>query len=179
LARRGLALSAGLLAMALSENAAATLPAALQRITLQAAMRFAAGRTAPSGPVSPQVAALTNGVLRSLRLGVVKPVAAVGLALGLIVLVIWLLLLRGGTGRLPDAAKEEPKAPPVAPREEGDEKKLQGDWKMDRAVFEGQPMPDVGIDNALWTFQGDKVIFRRDGQKAHFTYKLTPDQKPR
>jgi RNA polymerase sigma factor (sigma-70 family) len=180
LERRGLALSAGLLAAALAENAApAALPAALRAVTLKAALRFAAGNTSPGGPVSPRVAALTRGVLRSLRLGELKPVAAVGLALGLIVLVICLFLFRG-RARQPAGVAKEDDVKPAAAREEGDEKKLQGDWKMAGAVFNGRQMPVVGLDNTLWSFQGAKFILQLDGRVvAHFVYKLAPDQKPK
>jgi RNA polymerase sigma factor (sigma-70 family) len=186
LTRRGLALTTGLLAAALAENtaAAAPPPAALRAVTVKAAMRFAAGRTAPGGSVSPRVAALTNGVLRSLRLGELRPIAIVGLAaLGLIVLVICLLLLPRGARQPATAAKEDDaKARPVpaAPREEGDEKKLQGDWRMAGVVSNGVRTPIVGLGGTVWSFQGEQIILRLDGQVvAHFAYKLAPDQKPK
>jgi RNA polymerase sigma factor (sigma-70 family) len=181
LIRRGLALSTGLLAAALSENAAgAAPPPALRRVTLKAAMHFAAGRTAPGGPVSVRVATLTHGVLRSLRLGELKPVVAVGLALSLLVLVICLLLPRGARPPSGDGKEESRNTPQVpAARDDGDEKKLQGDWKMAGAVANGVPV--VGGDpDHMWSFQRDKVIVRFEGQPAaQFVYKLATDQKPK
>jgi len=187
LVRRGLALSTAALAAALAENASATaLPAALRGVTLRAAKRFAAGDTTSGGPVSPRVAALTDAVTRSLRLEPWKvrwkAVAAAGLALGLIVVVIWLLLLgRGARGPGGAANEDGAKAPPPpAAREEGDEKKLQGDWKMAGGVWEGNQMPAVALSDTLWLVQGDRIIFQADGQVVgHFAYKLAPDQKPK
>jgi RNA polymerase sigma factor (sigma-70 family) len=181
LVRRGLVMSMGLLTVVLAENtaAAAPPPPELRAVTLKAAMHFAEGRTAPGGPLSPRVAALANGVLRSLRLGKLKAIAAVGLALGLLVLVIWLLLPRGG----PQPAGAARENDGVAPRalevlEERDEKKLQGDWKMVGGVFDGRQFP-LGPRPPIWNIQGDKIIQRINGQEDHLTFKLAPDQKPK
>jgi RNA polymerase sigma factor (sigma-70 family) len=82
LARRGLALSAGLLAGALTTDAAgAVLPAALAAGTLKAALLVAAGR-AVAGVVSGRVDALTKGALQTMLWTKVKIVTACVLALG-------------------------------------------------------------------------------------------------
>jgi RNA polymerase sigma factor (sigma-70 family) len=76
LARRGLSLSAGTLATALTEQAAsATVPAALTNAALQAALTGAAGG-GTAGAVAAPVAALTEGVLRSMTLAKLKMSAA-------------------------------------------------------------------------------------------------------
>jgi RNA polymerase sigma factor (sigma-70 family) len=83
LARRGLALSGGVLALTLTRNAAtAAVPAPLAGSTLQAAARIAAGNAA-AGTVSAPVAALTEGVLQTMSTSQVKRVFAVMLAVGL------------------------------------------------------------------------------------------------
>jgi RNA polymerase sigma factor (sigma-70 family) len=183
LARRGLALSTGLLTAALAENAGAAVPpAALRAVTLKAAKRFAAGRTAPGGPVSPRVAELVNAVVRSLRLRELKTIAAVVLALGLVVLVIFLLLHRRAPR--PDAPGQGDNAgrppPVVAQWEEGDEKKLQGDWKVGRFVMNGVQQ-DAGGDmgGLVWSIQGNTLILRAEDQTLRFVFKLFPDQKPK
>jgi hypothetical protein len=75
LARRGVVLSVGALAVALAQNAAAA-PAALVGPTVKAARLAAAGQAA-AGAVSARVAALTEGVLRTMVLSKQKTVLAV------------------------------------------------------------------------------------------------------
>jgi RNA polymerase sigma factor (sigma-70 family) len=83
LARRGLTLSGGVLALALTRNAAAAaVPAPLAGSTLKAAALVVAGRAA-AGTVSAPVAALTEGVLQAMCMSQVKRVFAVVLAVGL------------------------------------------------------------------------------------------------
>jgi RNA polymerase sigma factor (sigma-70 family) len=83
LTRRGLALSAGLLATALSQSAAPAVPPALAAATVSAAGCVAAG--AAAGAVSPQVAALTEGVLKAMLVSKCKFATAVLLAVGVVV----------------------------------------------------------------------------------------------
>jgi RNA polymerase sigma factor (sigma-70 family) len=80
LTRRGLALSAGLLATALSQGAAPAVPPALTAATVSAAASLAAGAA-----VSPPVAALTEGVLKAMLVSKCKVVTAVLLAVGVVV----------------------------------------------------------------------------------------------
>ncbi len=84
LARRGLALSAGLLATALTQQTAAALPVAVSDTVLNAVLAYAAGNGA-AGAVSAPVAALTEGVLQSMMIAKLKTtVASVLLALCLL-----------------------------------------------------------------------------------------------
>jgi RNA polymerase sigma factor (sigma-70 family) len=80
LARRGLALSAGALAMALTERASAKVPATLAVFTVKAALLTAAGPAA-AGVVPAPVAALTEGVLRAMMMTKFKAAAVVVLLL--------------------------------------------------------------------------------------------------
>jgi RNA polymerase sigma factor (sigma-70 family) len=75
LTRRGLALSAGLLATALSQSAAPAVPPALTAATVSAAA---------SPAVAPQVAALTEGVLKAMLMSKCKIATAVLLAVGVV-----------------------------------------------------------------------------------------------
>jgi len=78
LARRGLALPAGALAAALSGRAAlATVTPPLLSATLQAAASFTAGPTATAGAISAKVAAVTDGLMKSLLLSKLKVATAV------------------------------------------------------------------------------------------------------
>jgi hypothetical protein len=85
LARRGLALSGGAVAVALSKNAAtAQVPVALLLGTFKAATSVGAGSAAAAGAISAPVAALTEGVLRAMLLAKLKYVTAAFLALALV-----------------------------------------------------------------------------------------------
>jgi RNA polymerase sigma factor (sigma-70 family) len=83
LARRGLALSAGAMAVTLAANAAtAALPVPLVSSTVKAAVLVAAGH-AVAGAFPASVAALTEGVLKTMSMSKVKLVFAVALAVSL------------------------------------------------------------------------------------------------
>jgi RNA polymerase sigma factor (sigma-70 family) len=87
LARRGVTVSAGLLATVLSQQAAsATVPVALVVSLVRVAATVAEGSSALAGSLSPQVISLTEGVLKTMFLSKVKSAAgyvlAVTLALG-------------------------------------------------------------------------------------------------
>jgi RNA polymerase sigma factor (sigma-70 family) len=78
LARQGLAMSAAALAAALSQNAlSAGVPAAAVSNTINAARRLAAGQGAATGVISANVAALTEGVIKTMLLTKLKLVSAV------------------------------------------------------------------------------------------------------
>jgi RNA polymerase sigma factor (sigma-70 family) len=76
LSRRGVALSAGMLA---ANTLTVPAPAALVQGTLQAARAFAAGRAVVRGAASARAFALSTGVLRTMLLGKLKTVVVAGL----------------------------------------------------------------------------------------------------
>jgi RNA polymerase sigma factor (sigma-70 family) len=81
LARHGLAVSGGTLAVVLAQNAASVgVPTSLVSSTIKAASLFAAGHAAASGVVSAKVAGLAEGVLKTMLLTKVKIVTALLLA---------------------------------------------------------------------------------------------------
>jgi RNA polymerase sigma factor (sigma-70 family) len=82
LARYGLAVSGGMLAAALAQQAAAACrPAALMSSTIKAVTAVAAGQAASMGVISAPVAALTEGVVKTMLLSKLKIATAVVLAL--------------------------------------------------------------------------------------------------
>ena len=106
LARRGVVLSGGALAAVLSQNvASAGVPAAVVSNTIRAASLFAAGQAA-AGPVSVEVAALAEGVLKAMMLTKLKAVVAVALVLG--------LLAAGATAFSSGSASARGNQPPAA-----------------------------------------------------------------
>ncbi len=84
LARRGVAVSGSLLAAILAHSSAsAQVPSALVTSTIQVATLVAAGQGA-AGALSPTVAAVMTGVMKTMFLGKIKCVAALLLAVGLL-----------------------------------------------------------------------------------------------
>jgi len=87
LARHALALSGGTIGMVISQNgAAAEVPAALLDSTVRAATLVAAGQTAASRLISAKVAALTEGVLKTMlimKLKVIPVLLAIAALIGL------------------------------------------------------------------------------------------------
>lgn len=81
LARRGVVLSGGSLAAALEQEAAASGPTVLVTSTIKTASLFAVGQAAEAGAISVTVAALTEGVLKTMGLNKFKIVALALLAL--------------------------------------------------------------------------------------------------
>jgi RNA polymerase sigma factor (sigma-70 family) len=86
LAQRGVALSGGALAAVLSQTgASAGVPNAVVSATIRAASLAAGGQASAAGVVSPKVAVLTEGVLKTMFLDKLKAVIAVVLVLGFLV----------------------------------------------------------------------------------------------
>jgi RNA polymerase sigma factor (sigma-70 family) len=114
LLRRGLGVSAASLATTLPQQAASgSVPAALLANTIQATARFAAGGAA-AGAVSAQVAALTEGVLRTMALAKHKARS--------LVLLIAALVLSGGMAAYLVVANRPPEKPFVPPQNPAAEK---------------------------------------------------------
>lgn len=82
LTRRGITLSAGVLALTLTQHASASAPSALVFSTVHAATLFAAQTAA--GLISAHVAALAEGVLKTMFLAKLKIAAAVLIAAGVV-----------------------------------------------------------------------------------------------
>jgi RNA polymerase sigma factor (sigma-70 family) len=83
LTRHGLALSAAALAALVAQNtAAASVPAPLVASTVKAAALMTAGKTVAAGVISTKVAALADGVLKTMLLAKLKIAAVLFLAVG-------------------------------------------------------------------------------------------------
>jgi RNA polymerase sigma factor (sigma-70 family) len=106
LSKRGLAISGGLLAASVPAAARAALSASLVRSTVRAAMSAAAGQALAAGTVSPQAAALADGVMRTMWLTKLKL---------FVVILVGLVLLGTGIGALLQAGAEPTGASQAAP----------------------------------------------------------------
>jgi RNA polymerase sigma factor (sigma-70 family) len=135
LTRRGVVLSGGALAAVLSQQAAsAVVPASVVVSTIKAASLLAAGKAAATGVISVKVAALTEGVLRTMLHAQIK--------IGSVILVA-VLALGGATAVLIPAALGQDNRPGV----EGF-KAVHG--KV--ATLKEDPLKStlVALDKALW-----------------------------
>jgi RNA polymerase sigma factor (sigma-70 family) len=135
LARHGLTLSGGAVAVVLSQNAAsACVPAPLVSSTVQAAALVVAGHAA-AGVVSAPVAALTEGVMKAMLMTKLKIATAVVLAVGLLGVGFGLYQTRAAA---PDGKKEVDKPPaggaPAVAAPAKEEEKTDDDAKDDEKI---------------------------------------------
>jgi RNA polymerase sigma factor (sigma-70 family) len=113
LRQRGLSLAGGTLAALLAQNAAGSVPDPLVSAAIQATCLLAAGR---AGAIAPTVWALTEGVLKTMRLAKLKTALAVLLVVALVCCGAGLLTAHGVAGRMePGKAKAPANAPAKAP----------------------------------------------------------------
>jgi RNA polymerase sigma factor (sigma-70 family) len=153
LTRRGLALSAGCLATLLARDApAAALPAGLAGSSLKAVLPAAAGGAA----ASPQVIALTKGVLRAMFLSQLKVAGTVLLAVTLLGAGAGFshhVLAGGGAGPRAEAAPGP--AVPLAPAAEEDKTADKKDEKAPRAKSPDGKLVAVGDDKSIKFLDAD------------------------
>jgi len=96
LAQRGVALSGGALAAVLAQNvASAGVPTTVVSSTIKAATLFAAGQAAATGAIPVKVAALAEGVMKTMLLGKLKAMTAALLMVGIAMLTTTLLAWGG------------------------------------------------------------------------------------
>jgi RNA polymerase sigma factor (sigma-70 family) len=108
LTRHGLAITSGALVAVLTQNArAACVPTPLLFSTIKAATLFAAGQTATAGLISVKVAALTEGVLKTMLLTKLKVAVAVVLVVGLISTSATGLVYYAKAGEQPDHEQQQ------------------------------------------------------------------------
>jgi RNA polymerase sigma factor (sigma-70 family) len=132
LLKRGVALSAAGLAVFLTQQATATVPAALLAATMRAGLQTAAG-VALTVTVSGRVAALVEGTVKDMFLAKLKGVAALLLVLG---------LAGAGVAFRPAPPAEPPATPAPA--------KASGERDVPRA-------PEEPVEKALTDLQGDEL----------------------
>jgi RNA polymerase sigma factor (sigma-70 family) len=165
LARRGVALTSGLLAV----NAlTAAVPAGLLNGTLQAASSF------PAGGASAEALALTQGVLRFMFLSKLKLVAAAVLAVALLAGGIAYHGLAAGLPATDDKKADKPK---------DDKEAILGTWKMHKHEEEGRDASDTDkgkrFKDATFTITGDKIVVEFGADVIEITYRLDPAAKPK
>jgi uncharacterized protein (TIGR03067 family) len=174
LARRGVALTAGLLA---APVLTAPAPAALIQGTIQAGLSFAAGRAVVGG-ASAQALALTKEVLQTMLLSKLRLVAAAVLTVAVV----------AGAGGLAyhtwaaERAKADEKDK-KADKAKEDKEAILGDWKVAGVEVDGKDGSDTEkgaeFQGATLTITGDKIVLKSGERSLDITYKLDPAAKPK
>lgn len=189
LARRGVVLSVGALAAMLAQNAAsAGAPTAVVSNTIGAAARLAAGH-ATAGVISPNIVALTEGVLKAMLMSKLKAVVAVVLLLGFLATVATALSghLASARENQPPATEPKVKAPPL-PEPELDRPgaalpDLAGTWQGDDwgtvvlrpakgGGFEGTYSDTFGKDTGRMAVRWSAASRRYEGTWSEGTYRF-------
>jgi RNA polymerase sigma-70 factor (ECF subfamily) len=192
LARRGVAVSAGSLAVVVSQStASAAVPPALLADTVRAASLWAFGQT--TGLISAPVAALTQGVLKAMLLTRLKMAATVllviaaGAGAGV-------LIYHGQAAQPPNGGLEVEARAPEQPQRQGDYKvmkelaDLQGTWTLTSWQQNGRPEIKANKDGRPITdgrlkIEGDKLTFSPPGAggKAIWAGRINidPAQQPK
>jgi RNA polymerase sigma factor (sigma-70 family) len=177
LARHGLAVSGGSLAAVLAENAvSAPAPLSVVVATIKATGLFAAGQTAAQGAISVEVAALTEGVLRTmfltkLKIATAVVVAAAFLASGFSAVLIPALQAgpTDGSALVRLGHDEVPHQPPA----KTDKEMLQGTWRLVETHKHGKQVDakDIPINPHRLLIDGSKVeikLTKGGGDRGEF-----------
>jgi RNA polymerase sigma factor (sigma-70 family) len=205
LTQRGVAVSGGALAAVLSQKVAwAGVPTSVVSAAIKAAGLFAAGALA-TGPIAVKVAALTEGVMKTMLLTKLKSVMALMLALvAMVGIGAGLLGYRTAAGGQNEGKEADAVAPQKAGAksyEEGlskkdaaakEKEKLQGRWVAVAAEAHGSRVPEENVKKAKVTLivSGDKFTATASGAFTNEagmkgdatlrgTIKIDPNNQPR
>jgi uncharacterized protein (TIGR03067 family) len=167
LVRRGLVVSAAVLATALSAEAAPAVPPALVETTARAALAFAAGPAAGTGVLSAQAVALAKGVLKRWSWTNLMIAAAVLLTLGLL-----------GTGAAWVTFRTYAAAPKAARAEA---ERLQGTWNFVAMEADGVAAPEDALKGSRAVVQGNTIaVISAAGEVIYkATFRLDVASTPR
>lgn len=196
LTRRGVALSSGAVAAGLGRTAAAaaSVPPSVVSSTINAASGYAAGQAATTGLISVNVAALTEGVLKTMLVSKLKVVTA---------MLLVVVFIGGTAASLPPAVGQPPaeRKAGEAKAAAGDQRQretgkagLQGRWEFVSVVVEGEVFlkneahkfawRDEDLRNLMndWIVEGDRLRPMKadainSGSRGRFTLDDTRDPK--
>ncbi len=176
LARRGLAISAGALLLALSSPALAVpVPQALLSSTIQAATLSVAG-SAAAGAATSTAASLAEGVLHMMFLTKLKLTTAI--ALLVILLTLGGFVAYHNLAGVAAAAERGGEGQKAAPGK-SDRDRLQGTWLLIALEKGGAKVTDDEVKGMKIVFAGDKITVHIKGEAKEGTYKLNPDKNPK
>jgi len=170
--RRGLALPMTLFSVLLAgETASASVPSSWVASTVEAATLIAAGQTVAAGVVSPNVIALTQGVLKTMSFSKLKATAAILFIVGLLGTGVGGMLI--ATTTLPAKSQIPPDQEKGQLREANqkevpDAKRILGTWKVVAIEVNGKTNRDPkspGLSHGPWIITAEKIT--QEG--THFT----------
>lgn len=187
LRRRGLEVSAGLFAAALSASStSAQVSATLTTATLRAALQVAAGAEPAAGLISAKVAALVQGATQTMFVTKAKIVTALFLAMSVgasALGITWRTALTAGAAeaRQGDAAKLKAAAvPAVSARSAKPEPKQSTEIRGLVVDPEGKPFPGAKLYLATWTALGFTVEERAtSGADGGFAFTFSKSERDR
>jgi RNA polymerase sigma factor (sigma-70 family) len=166
LTSRGVALSVGAVAAVVGQNvASAGMPTALLSSTVKAAILVAAGQATVAGVVPAQVAALTEGVIRSMMLTKLKR----AIAGGIVALCLFGMGI-GGFGALPAEETKTVVAAKTTSKQSKTDPRLEGTWKQIRIETDGKVLPPT--DGAICTFANG--AYEEGDARATYTTVIDP-----
>jgi uncharacterized protein (TIGR03067 family) len=158
LRRQGIAFSGGAMAALLSQKAAsASVPASVAVSTIKAASLRAAGQKAAAGLISPEVAALAEGVVKVMLMSKLKAVVAVVLLLGFVVSGAAVLSSRTAAAQS-DKLKASQQQEQKQEKQKGDKdlSALEGRWDLVWEEHDGEKRELIFKSYQL-TFKGKKI----------------------
>jgi RNA polymerase sigma factor (sigma-70 family) len=195
LAQRGVVLSGGAMALALSQGAAsAGAPTSVVSSTIKAATLLTAGQAA-ADVISVKAAALAEGVMKTMLLGKLKAMTAVLIIVAGFVGAVGLVYQSQATEppivqqaqEKPEARREADKRDqanlPAAKKDKmpkTDEEQMQGIWLIESLEEDGNPSPDEKAITEV-EVKDDKIIFKYGKLKKESaaTFKLDASKKPK
>jgi RNA polymerase sigma factor (sigma-70 family) len=196
LASRGIVLSAGSLAAVLSQNAAsAGVPTSLMSSTVKTATMIVAGQAVVAGVVPAQVAALMEGVTKSMMLTKLSDAAVTGLV------VLGVVAFGGGLVTYCTAAGQQTKSvqdggkpaigQPILPKQDAgavteagakpdaaktDLDRLQGIWSVVSIEYGGKPDK---LEKAVFMVDGKRACWQTSDGDIQGGLYLEPTSKPK
>jgi RNA polymerase sigma factor (sigma-70 family) len=190
LAQRGVTLSGGALAAVLAHQAAsAGVPYAVVNATIKAATLFAAGHGAATGMISVKVAALTEGVLKTMLIAKVKTVVGMLLAVAVIAFGAGLLCYGTAAGQQGDAKKNSATAPPIQDgnpksahakgKPTNDKERLQGEWQAVEVESRGEKAPAELSKKFRILFKGEGIVLTTPQEASKGAFKIDSRKSPK
>jgi RNA polymerase sigma factor (sigma-70 family) len=180
--KRGLALSSASLAVALSRGvASASVPAPLVASTIKTALLVAASPVLAAGVMSAPVAALTEGVLKTMFLTKLKTAVVVLLTTALVATGIGIAWFPAVDATpMESGALGRHQVPPQ--QTETDKERLQGKWTLVETLKHGKKVgvQEIPIKSHKLAIAGEEIVMHLDdGGTTNGTFELDSAKKPK
>jgi RNA polymerase sigma factor (sigma-70 family) len=181
LTQRGIALSGGALAVVLTQQAvSAGVPKSVMVSTIKAASLFAAGKAAATGAISAKVAALTEGVVRTMLLTKLKVVMVLFVVAGLTATGVIYRTQAAESKTAPQVTKSDKPTPKVIgkrdkspmPKRATEIDKIQGKWFVVKCEMGGKPSAIHPEES--WTIEKSTINWSGRPRPVTLRFALNP-----